>query len=462
MPCAKVSLPFGCKSNAIPADDVLGAGTCSSPGTASRMWSRHVSAQASTACCAQHSDALARNESPPAQLTVAIGINLGLGSIRNSGLGSAKANCLQGNLLACAAHTWMASGMISALGLVDCAEAVRPPPRDKRRLYGSLEPHFARPSFLHSTGEPSLLCYWLPYVASSSYRKSAVLFAAMLTELSGKDFYLKVDADTVLRPQQLGRFLERVATAVDPSIEPIYFGNALGPTGPPACPTKNPTCSSSFVFNTGPQPKTRRSKGNGTRLEHSMRLRETAGWRELQDFMLARTFADPRLNDTSITYATGGAYGCTRRAAELLVRSDCMQRLGRLPCSGCRGRNVHANEDAAFGLCMGLVNASLLQCDCFHTRVPYYEVRYLGLNAYTGSSLPTRLSNLTALPQPSAAARRYVSNSFQYTRPIIQAAGDLQPLPRGLRWLCQEPIALHPVVSGAEHLAWGLVLPHIG
>ena len=333
--------------------------------------------------------------------------------------------------------------------------------RDKRRPYGSLEPHFARPSFLHSD-EPRLLCYWFSYLASSSYRKTAVLFAAMLTELAGRDFYLKVDADAVLRPQQLGRFLERVAAAMDPSIQPIYFGNPLGTTGPPSCPTKNPTCSSNFVFNTGPQTTIRRSKKKGTRLEHSMRLRETAGWRVLQDFMLARNFADHRLNDTSITYASGGAYGCSRRAAELLVGSTCMQRLGRLACSDCRGSNIHANEDAAFGLCMGLVNASLLQCDCFQTKVPYYEVRYLGLNGYTGYSLPTRLRNLTVLPQPAAAARRYVANSFQYARPIIQAAGDLQPLPRGLRWLCQEPIVLHPVVSGAEHLAWQLILPHIG
>lgn len=120
----------------------------------------------------------------------------------------------------------------------------------------------------------ALRCFWEGYSAGSgrggnSFKKTAALMAALLAEFPTKRFYLKVDADSVLRPQNLLLFLARVAKRMDstaaaapttatataakgnvPAAPPLYFGSAFAP---PICPYADARCKNikSFSFNFG-------------------------------------------------------------------------------------------------------------------------------------------------------------------------------------------------------------------
>ena len=341
----------------------------------------------------------------------------------------------------------------------------------------------------------ALRCFWEGYSAGSgrggnSFKKTAALMAALLAEFPTKRFYLKVDADSVLRPQNLLLFLARVAKRMDstaaaapttatataakgnvPAAPPLYFGSAFAP---PICPYADARCKNikSFSFNFGPSTAARAARGE-------MRLRESVGWAQLQSSIM-RTAREQRvMNKTHLTYAQGGVYGASRSAIERLVQSRCMERLGRVHCGPvgrlklprsprCTkhafGEEMHAHEDAAFGLCMSLVSARLLHCDCFHMQLPLYNWSWSGPTSVAGSTLPPALHGLHArvgslTQSPQKARQRRVEQAFATAVPVLPSPGFGKfPLPRGADALCQKPIALHPVKEPREQLDWWSVL----
>ena len=89
-------------------------------------------------------------------------------------------------------------------------------------------------------------CFWEGYSAlagrgGNSFRKTAALMGALLSEFPRKRFYLKVDADAVLRPRSLLSFLARMAKRMDriaaapTSTSTRYPGRKRSP-GPPEDP----------------------------------------------------------------------------------------------------------------------------------------------------------------------------------------------------------------------------------
>jgi hypothetical protein len=71
-------------------------------------------------------------------------------------------------------------------------------------------------------------CYWGQYRGLGlSYQKTFVLLKAMLERVRPKRFYLKLDADALLRPPNLLRFLTFLHSQVD-ATSPLYFGSAFG------------------------------------------------------------------------------------------------------------------------------------------------------------------------------------------------------------------------------------------
>lgn len=64
----------------------------------------------------------------------------------------------------------------------------------------------------------------------------------------------------------------------------------------------------------------------------------------------------------------------SRLAAERMVQTSCLTRVGSLRCRGCsynvQGIPAHTHEDAAVGLCMHLCAARLIQCHGFAVAAP--------------------------------------------------------------------------------------------
>ena len=167
----------------------------------------------------------------------------------------------------------------------------------------------------------------------------------------------------------------------------IYFGTAFGTYN---CTDSTNDACRAYTFNRGIGGIRRAG------MPKRLRLRDTAYWRNLSALMheyLAKRSSDStdwrreadaygRLDrqTLSVTYGTGGAYGFSRPAAELLVDSQCMVRLGEVRCHRCarnmRGKtqtwSMHHLEDTNVGLCMHLLNVRLLSCGSFHTMVPSF------------------------------------------------------------------------------------------
>ena len=123
----------------------------------------------------------------------------------------------------------------------------------------------------------------------------AELLRVLYETLPRHDFYLKVDADTMLLPANLLVFLDTFARHSDP-VAPAYFG------------------SNEVSY--------KHLKWDGC---------STAACRSLE-------------------YAQGGAEGFTRAALKRVVEDRCILRIGETPCrsKAC----LHKIEDVTLGVCM--------------------------------------------------------------------------------------------------------------
>lgn len=143
----------------------------------------------------------------------------------------------------------------------------------------------------------------------------------------------------------------------------------------------------------------------------------------------------------------------SRFAAERMVHTSCVWRVGSLPChgaglgNGCiynqKSIGLNTREDAAVGLCMHLVGAQLVECGCFHSGrvgVNLHDGRY-GVLAWAVSAqlrgLLTRNGTFRA-DVPREGIMKRVHGVFRDDVP----AGQETP---GMTYLCLHPIALHAI-----------------
>jgi len=296
----------------------------------------------------------------------------------------------------------------------------------------------------------------------------------MVERHGDKRWYLKVDADAILRPQnllQLLAFLEREATP--PTATPIYFGNHWGAynctgalqsrfcrnvnflTSPPNCAAADSAAGGSAAAGSaaaGSAVDCGVSKGT--------RLRTTTQWQALQQAISAQGGWRVEKGSHFVTYAAGGVYGMSALAAKRMVNTSCLTRVGSLPCQGCSynvgGVPAHTHEDAAVGLCMHLCAAKLIQCHAFAVHSPPGAEGWK-LPAALASSLREASSNHT---QPHGHTHSHTHSHTRSGAPsksesrdellahVRRTFNDHVPAGRerpGQHYLAKHPIALHPV-----------------
>ena len=335
-----------------------------------------------------------------------------------------------------------------------------------------------------------------------SYQKSFVLFRAMLTQMPTKRFYLKVDADALLRPHNLLHFLGYLHLHVAPS-SPLYFGSAFGVYNVSRGVND---IARAFKFNRGGALEQRSGHDKTKATKVTVRLRDTEAFQAMarevrrdafQAFQAVWDGGGAARNEAAsnevtrqvapmqaaehaawlldrrtraVTYAIGGAYGFNRHALMLLVRSGCMPRLGVLPCQACtrtvRSQPMHTHEDANVGVCMHILGARLLQCEAFHLLAPlktYFSQTPLSSWPPNPAQVPAAralMDLVSAIEQlqegdrgrdrghtwdvPGFALSALLANVTEAFHDDREAVSAHSPQ------LSAHPIAVHPIKAGAQ------------
>ena len=215
---------------------------------------------------------------------VVIGMPVALEWVSHTALGLDQL-CSGGQLLACAALTWMeaAGPALEVLLLAGCSSACYAVPSTgsssrtataspRHRECGRNASSFRHTSYNFSRAEwlsrPQLprihlRCFWgsevrvskagevTRYRKHKSYIKTAALLQAMLETLPQRRYYIKCDVDTLLRPASITQFLSALTDVLPQSSDRsegmprLYFGNDRL-TEP--CDGNNDRCRS-FTFN---------------------------------------------------------------------------------------------------------------------------------------------------------------------------------------------------------------------
>ena len=327
---------------------------------------------------------------------------------------TANAQCHNGEPLACAVATWMAMApQLDTLLLADCGplrgRLVLPrwdneggDEKGTGKAGGGDDANrasifdFERKPWLRGLDALHLRCYWPAKEAfKGNWHKSAVLLRALLMTMPTKRFFLKLDADALLWPSGLLRFLTRLSGVTHPST-PVYFGTVFGPTGclgsfSGHCANHAP--ASWTLFGRAAEDRNRSRRGAAAA---PVQVRDTAAWRTLQRELADTPAAVQQARRTAVAYALGPSYGLSRTALERVVASDAQRRVGTLscgpvPCTRVLGTEMHRHEDANLGLALHLLRVRLVESRCF----------YAG-----GSNQPSVARLLHAINRTSSLRRR--------------------------------------------------------
>mmetsp|Transcript_5226 Transcript_5226/g.11625 ORF Transcript_5226/g.11625 Transcript_5226/m.11625 type:complete len:587 (+) Transcript_5226:29-1789(+) len=472
----------------------------------------------------------------PTLKDVAIGMNIGGGALTNAFIqgrtstssyaaaeeAAARYDCIRGQLLACARATWMMSPGVHGLDvlfLIDCGPVCKsylsntaakksiptsnnssPVACEELRQYvdqaprGNGNPYpkggnfsgFTHTSWLNQQPYMPRLhyrCYWgylsLPPLFSNMHRKTLVLLRALADVLGHKTFFLKIDTDTLFRPSAFEKFLQSIHARAHPE-SPLYFGSSSAGGGRQACSSQDEEACHTFRFNVGAD----QSRAS------SVRLRDTLGWKQVEESFLK--YEKDRLvsNQTQIRYSSGGHYGFNRLALLNVVESDCLNIVGRIPCGRkqgggqtkpCRRGDIHTMEDATVGLCMHLTQTRLIECDCFRNAkmlLPqafpsrqvskHIHAKRRQLYEQQGIILPKNAQAMFGaeieLASLYLATKQWMSNiDLGDTRTSeigIQdneqqnRSNSTRDENRSLARLCRYPITLHPIKLGWHMLDW--------
>ena len=284
--------------------------------------------------------------------------------------------------------------------------------------------------------------------------KTGVLLRAMLELMPSKQFYLKIDSDTVLLPRNLISFLTVLHRRVHPN-SPVYFGSSYAGGNYTRWSEGSRTLSFKSVneiawirtrdlgrlANLSRTQQMSRSNVRERKKVTSLRLRETRWWRYLQDAM-GLSPAEGRLSNATpeVRYSAGGAYGMNRAALHGVVQTNCTFRLGKIRYKGRRSR-VHTIEDAAVGLCMHLVRARFVECPCFRQG-------HLSSPSNANGGLEQLLQRL--LQVRLNGQQRLAMGAIDWVTSRARAAAE--PL------LCPNPITLHPIKVALQQELWAQLL----
>ena len=246
------------------------------------------------------------------------------GQLRESG-GSLAELCAAGEPLACARHTWMSghgANSLEVLLLADCRDLTSANGSDAVNGHSPFTAAMA--PWLQPSPSSALLdvrCYFAPYSGlGASHRKTAVLFHALVERHARKRWYMKVDADAILRPNNLLLLLNFFETeATPPTATPIYFGNHWGAFNCTGLLTSR-YCRN-LIFLTNPPG----CAGHGSadcNVSKGTRLRATPGWEALSSEISREGGWKIDSYAHFVTYAAGGV--CT---AAQCASNPCTHRL---------------------------------------------------------------------------------------------------------------------------------------
>ena len=424
--------------------------------------------------------------------------------------------CMAGEQLACARHTWMAGAKgLAVLLLADCPvmlaarlasrnasastiqtalQHARDAHRD-RHGGGNHTPYefpiapWLAADMTDTDARVEARCYWEGYARlGGNYRMIHTMYRALLDMYPARRWYLKMDADTIILPLNLLRFVRLLD---EPHVAGghealLYFGNDRGAYD---CPPGASNVCAARAFKRG---------GSGGK-HGTTQLRDTPGWLALEHSLApssstsrggsrnsrggsrnsrdgSRNSSDGTSSDTvtedpllssndgswnthffnnasrGVTYGWGAIYGLSAAAARQLVSTSCVLRVGGLKCAGkglgkgCAfnvgGHGLNTWEDTAVGLCMHLLGAQLLTCDCFHVgRVD--RVKGVVPWTVTDAVKSLMLTNGTFRPHVPHASRLRAVNAMFHD-------AEIEPsVPPGVTALCLHPIGVHAVKAVA-------------
>ena len=236
---------------------------------------------------------------------------------------------LEGQLVDRALQSWvpMAATWLELLVLRECGTSVQNGPPA-----WLAERHAFNSSTLRSV-------HWRCFPRSNTrqqlgqnYARLGVLLRSMHKTLPQRDYYLKIDVDTLVVPAHLAHFLRHMPRQLG------YFGS---------------TEVSSPGFDR----------------ELRQRCADFGACDALKALSLKRPEAAPTGHAARsaqapvVRYAQGGAEGLSYDALTRVVRADCIRRVGELACSNTLC--LHRAEDVTLGVCMAALGVPLLRCSCF-------------------------------------------------------------------------------------------------
>ncbi len=199
---------------------------------------------------------------------------------------------------------------------------------------------------------------------SHMWAKTGSLLLALLEELAGKLYYIKIDSDTTIEPTLLLRFLTAIHAHLPGQFHQppsIAFGSSERMFHFAAC---EPTSKASQC---GPDVS---EHGHAQCLRGSMPwislLRDAAQQQARGNATLADEHVQRQATIPFISYPAGMLYGLSRAALSRLVEAKCIERLAtRVTCVERVGAPSTLIDDVSFGLCLHLHRIPRVQCDCF-------------------------------------------------------------------------------------------------
>lgn len=172
-----------------------------------------------------------------------------------------------------------------------------------------------------------------------NYARLGMLLRSMHETLPQRDYYLKIDADTLVVPANLAHFLQHM-----PRRQLTYFGS---------------TEVSSVRFDSEVRRRCAEFGACDALKGPIFEPSEAAASTDQAARAVDRLAGDR----APVRYAQGGAEGLSYDALTRVVRADCIQRVGKLACSD--SLCLHRAEDATLGVCMAALGVPLLRCSCF-------------------------------------------------------------------------------------------------
>ena len=202
-------------------------------------------------------------------------------------------------------------------------------------------------------------CYMPNYSSAvdahaQNFKKLTSLLEIMLQSMPAKHFYIKLDLDCVVVLGNLMRMLRFFHDNLLPG-SAVYFGSA----------GRKINSAVKNVAEAGgkniPENFAMWRISNGTR-DGLFRRPE---WQQLVRELFGAE-AEQRSSSTA-THTQGGFEGMSRAALKRIVSTDCIARVGSVPCDrNVKKSCIHRAEDMTMGLCQYLSEATLVDCfACF-------------------------------------------------------------------------------------------------